>query len=262
MTNLSLLSLCIIFTIFISSSNAISQCNGPCKTQDDCDGELICINGKCSDDPNVGTNNCKNNRPSVPSSTTDTCEPCGSMVCNGTRLLYNCSPPISASTPAQLTHNDFSDGGDGGGPGACEGKYYDNNESIVALSTGWFAGSSRCGKMIRIQANNGNTAMAKVVDECDSTAGCDAQHGDQPPCENNVVDGSIAVWNALELDTDEGVEEVTGGEHQYIGCIPLQLSCPDGRQLLFRGELCLHMLVPTSGSSLHFPLMQINWPSQ
>ncbi|KAF4347227.1 hypothetical protein G4B88_027487 [Cannabis sativa] len=36
-----------------------------------------------------------------------------------------------------------------------------------------------------------------VVDECDSTAGCDADHDYQPPCPNNIVDASKAVWKAL-----------------------------------------------------------------
>ncbi|KAJ0101990.1 hypothetical protein Patl1_03850 [Pistacia atlantica] len=44
-------------------SNAISHYNGPCKTLDDCDGQLICINGKCNNDPNVGTHICANPGP-------------------------------------------------------------------------------------------------------------------------------------------------------------------------------------------------------
>jgi len=36
-----------------------------------------------------------------------------------------------------------------------------------------------------------------VVDECDSKRGCDAEHDFQPPCPNNVVDASKAVWKAL-----------------------------------------------------------------
>lgn len=51
--------------------------------------------------------------------------------------------------------------------------------------------------------------MAKVVDECDSRNGCDEEHAGQPPCENNIVDGSDAVWNALGLNKDEGVTSVT-----------------------------------------------------
>ncbi|WMV56054.1 hypothetical protein MTR67_049439 [Solanum verrucosum] len=201
MSHLAFLSL--IFTIFISTSNAISQCNGPCKTLDDCDGQLICINGKCNDDPNVGTKICKNNPPSVPfppppppPTTTNTCRPFGTVNCNGIHPIYRCSPPVTSLTPAQLTLNEFDIGK------SCDGKYHNNNERIVALSTGWFAGRSRCGKMILIRANNGKTVTAKVVDECDSTMGCDAEHAFQSPCKNNIVDGSIAVWRALGLDTN------------------------------------------------------------
>jgi hypothetical protein len=50
---------------------------------------------------------------------------------------------------------------------------------------------------------------AKVVDECDSINGCDHEHAGQPPCRNNIVDGSVAVWNALGLDTDVGEEKIT-----------------------------------------------------
>jgi hypothetical protein len=39
--------------------------------------------------------------------------------------------------------------------------------------------------------------VAKVVDECDSTKGCDEDHDYQPPCPNNIVDASKAVWKAL-----------------------------------------------------------------
>ncbi|XP_016456932.1 kiwellin-like [Nicotiana tabacum] len=168
-----------ILAIFISSSwpgNAISSCNGPCNSLNDCDGQLICIRGKCNDDPDVGTNTCKGrNSPSVPSSPTD-------------------------STPAQLTLNDFSKGGDGGGPSECDEKYHDNSERVVALSTRWYAKGSKCGKMIRIMANNGKSVTAKVVDQCDSI---------NDGCANNVVDGSIAVWRALGLDTDKGRVPIT-----------------------------------------------------
>ncbi|KAM3399129.1 kiwellin-like [Capsicum galapagoense] len=206
MSNLAFLSL--IFTIFISTSNAISQCNGLCKTLNDCDGQLICINEKCSDDPDVGTNLCKNNPLSVPSPT-NTCRPSGTVSCNSIHPIYRCSPPVTSSTPAQLTLNDFSSGRDGGGASSCDNRYHDNSERLVALSTGWFAGGSRCDKMIRIRANNGRTVTAKVVDECDSTGGCDEEHAYQSSCKNNIVDGSIAVWRALGLDTDLGVVPIT-----------------------------------------------------
>ncbi|KAK4356361.1 hypothetical protein RND71_025332 [Anisodus tanguticus] len=63
--------------------------------------------------------------------------------------------------------------------------------------------------MIRIRANNGRTTTTKVVDECDSTTGCDEEHAFQSPCKNNIVDGSIAVWRALGLNTDLGIVPIT-----------------------------------------------------
>jgi len=50
---------------------------------------------------------------------------------------------------------------------------------------------------------------AKVVDQCDSVNGCDEEHAGQPPCRNNIVDGSAAVWDALRLNKDDGVVPVT-----------------------------------------------------
>ncbi|KAJ6386777.1 hypothetical protein OIU78_016659 [Salix suchowensis] len=122
---------------------------------------------------------------------------------------YTCSPPESSSTGAKLTLNNFSEGGDGGAPSECDESYHAKTELVVALSTGWYAGGSKCGQMIRITAASGSSVTAKVVDECDSKHGCDSEHAYQPPCENNVVDGSDAVWEALGLDKDKGVESVT-----------------------------------------------------
>lgn len=57
---------------------------------------------------------------------------------------------------------------------------------------------------------------------------------------------------------------MTGGEQRYIRCTPLQLIVPDGRHVLVgvgdgtEGRLLLQILVPTLGSSLHFPFIQIN----
>ncbi|CAA0842591.1 Unknown protein [Striga hermonthica] len=109
---------------------------------------------------------------------------------------YNCSPPVSKFTKAVLTLNSFRKGGDGGGPSECDGKYHNDSSKIVALSTGWYNGGSRCGKKVKI-SGNGKSVLAKVVDECDSMVGCDAEHDYQPPCANNIVDGSSAVWEAL-----------------------------------------------------------------
>lgn len=105
-----------------------------------------------------------------------------------------------------MTLNGFTEGGDGGAGGSCFGQYYPDSQPVVALSTGWYDGGSRCGKMITITAN-GRSTTAMVVDECDSVHGCDDVHAGQPPCRNNVVDGSAAVWAALGVsdgDPDYG----------------------------------------------------------
>ncbi|CAJ2660738.1 kiwellin-like protein [Trifolium pratense] len=190
-------------------TNAQSSCNGPCNTLDDCSGQLICINDKCDDDPDVGTHICTNPPPPPPSGGGD-CKSSGTLKCKGkSHPQFKCSPPISSSTQALLTLNDFSEGGDGGSASECDEQFHKNSERVVALSTGWYNKGSRCGKIIRIMARNGKSVTAKVVDECDSINGCDAEHAGQPPCRNNIVDGSVAVWNALGLDTDVGVEKIT-----------------------------------------------------
>ncbi|KAM0949664.1 putative RlpA-like domain superfamily, kiwellin [Dioscorea sansibarensis] len=122
---------------------------------------------------------------------------------------YHCSPPITDNTPATMTINSFAKGGDGGGPSECDNKYHSDNEMVVALSTGWYNGGGRCHKNIRINAN-GQSVLAKVVDECDSVHGCDSDHDFQPPCPNNIVDASPAVWKALGIpDSDVGDYAVT-----------------------------------------------------
>jgi hypothetical protein len=101
-----------------------------------------------------------------------------------------------------MTLNDFAEGGDGGGPSECDGKYHNNTEQVVALSTGWYDKGKRCHKHIRIHAK-GKSVLAKVVDECDSLHGCDPKHAYQPPCRPNIVDASQAVWHALDITGDE-----------------------------------------------------------
>ncbi|KAK3442330.1 hypothetical protein EUGRSUZ_B02524 [Eucalyptus grandis] len=204
-----LLALPIVISIalFSSPSHAISSCNGLCHTLDDCTGQLICVNGRCHDDPDVGTHTC----PSTPSPSGGGCQPAGTMNCHGKSFpRYHCSPPVTSSTPATLTNNDFSEGGDGGGPSECDDSYHKNSELIVALSTGWYADGSRCANRIRITSTKTRrSVIAKVVDECDSMNGCDGEHAGQPPCKNNIVDGSNAVWHALGLDIEVGEEDVT-----------------------------------------------------
>lgn len=95
----------------------------------------------------------------------------------------------------------FRKGKDGGGPSKCDNQYHSDDKPIVALSTGWFNNKSRCHNNITISAN-GRSVVAVVVDECDSTMGCDEDHDYQPPCYNNIVDASKAVWEALGVPSD------------------------------------------------------------
>jgi hypothetical protein len=124
---------------------------------------------------------------------------------------YRCSPPVTASTKAVLTLNSFEKGKDGGGPSECDNAYHSDKEKVVALSTGWFSNMARCGHRIKITAN-GNSVYAKVVDECDSVEGCDEDHNFEPPCDNNIVDASPAVWDALGLDQNVGMVDITWSE--------------------------------------------------
>ncbi|CAN6282657.1 unnamed protein product [Urochloa humidicola] len=136
----------------------------------------------------------------------------GSECCkDGQRYTtFACSPPVvSSGTRAKLTLNSFADGGDGGGKASCTDSFFEDDVKVVALSTGWFDGRSRCKKNIVIQAANGRSVTAKVVDECDSLHGCDDEHNFEPPCANNIVDGSPAVWKALGLNTDDGEVPIT-----------------------------------------------------
>lgn len=210
---------CCVLIFFITPITSQKGCGNSCKTLNDCPGQLICTSGKCTDDPDVGTHICTGtgggsgpgtckpgtplqgrNPPSKNACNTDNGDEC----CTSSKryTTYDCSPAISSSTPAILTLNDFTQGGDGGGPSSCSGKYYSNTDKVVALSTGWFENGSRCLKKIRINGN-GNSAVATVVDECDSRHGCDADHGYQPPCRNNIVDASAAVWDALGVPQDQ-----------------------------------------------------------
>ncbi|GFY90282.1 hypothetical protein Acr_07g0004790 [Actinidia rufa] len=115
--------------------------------------------------------------------------------------IYRCSPTVSSNTKAVLTLNSFQAGGDGGGPSECDNQYHSDDTPVVALSTGWYSKGRRCLNDIIISAN-GRSVRAKVVDECDSTMGCDGVHDYQPPCNNNIVDASKAVWEALDVSRD------------------------------------------------------------
>ncbi|CAI0396611.1 unnamed protein product [Linum tenue] len=122
---------------------------------------------------------------------------------------YKCSPPITKHTKAVLTINSFEKGKDGGGAAECDQKFHGDEERVVALSSGWFNNAKSCFQQVRI-TGNGRSVVAKVVDECDSTEGCDGDHDYQPPCPNNIVDASPAVWDALGVASgDRGDLKVT-----------------------------------------------------
>ncbi|XP_012085986.1 kiwellin-1 [Jatropha curcas] len=120
---------------------------------------------------------------------------------------YKCSPPVTGHIKATLTLNSFAPGGDDGAPSECDNHYHSDNELVVALSTGWFANKRRCLNYITINGN-GKSVRAKVVDECDSTMGCDSDHDYQPPSSNNIVDASPAVWKALGISDPDNVGEM------------------------------------------------------
>ena len=115
---------------------------------------------------------------------------------------YKCSPTVSSHSKAYLTLNGFEKDEDGGAPSECDNHYHSDDTPVVALSTGWYNKGSRCLNNITITAN-GRSVVAMVVDECDSTMGCDSDHDYQPPCANNIVDASRAVWKALGVPQDQ-----------------------------------------------------------
>ncbi|KAH6837988.1 hypothetical protein C2S53_000349 [Perilla frutescens var. hirtella] len=59
-----------------------------------------------------------------------------------------------------------------------------------------------CHHNITIRAN-GRSTKSLVVDECNSTVGYDADNLYQPPCGNNMVGASKAIWKALGVPEDE-----------------------------------------------------------
>ncbi|CAN1182240.1 Ripening-related protein grip22 [Linum perenne] len=207
----------VIFLFVIISSSLLfvtadkpSGCHAHCHSSDNCNGQLVCKNRKCNDDPDVGTNICHGGDPDDGDKKKGDCVAHGTMKCkNHEYKTYTCSPPVTKNTKAILTVNSFAKGGDGGGASECDNNYHSDKDEVVALSTGWYNKGSRCGKRIRITAKNGKSVEAKVVDECDSMRGCDHEHAGQPSCKNNIVDGSPKVWKSLGLNTDVGEEHVT-----------------------------------------------------
>ena len=72
-----------------------------------------------------------------------------------------------------------------------------------------------------------------VVDECDSTMGCDGDHDYQPPCVNNIVNASRAVWKALDVPHDQwGGLDITWTEAKFHAVIYVS-ECQSVLLLLF-----------------------------
>ncbi|CAK9134430.1 unnamed protein product [Ilex paraguariensis] len=94
--------------------------------------------------------------------------------------IYKCLLRVSGRTKAVLTINSFEKGGDGGAESECDNNYHSDDTPVVALSTG-----------------------AMVVDECDSTTGCDADHDYQPPCPQQHRHASKTVWKALGVPKND-----------------------------------------------------------
>ncbi|KAL4199284.1 hypothetical protein AMTRI_Chr03g144160 [Amborella trichopoda] len=92
----------------------------------------------------------------------------------------------------------FRERRDGGGPAESDNEYHSDHTPVVALSIRWIKHKERCLRNIMIKGN-GRSVWAKVVNECDSTMGCDSTLDYHPPCANNIVDGSPAVWKALNV---------------------------------------------------------------
>ena len=101
----------------------------------------------------------------------------------------------NVNVPAVMTVNGFQQGEGGGGPAACDGQYHSDSDFVVSLSSEWYAGGIRCGKMIRIKDSSNIGITVTVVDECD---GCDNELGASP-----------AVWHNFRLDPSLGEVKVT-----------------------------------------------------
>ncbi|KAL4311223.1 hypothetical protein GQ457_01G055450 [Hibiscus cannabinus] len=105
--------------------------------------------------------------------------------------IYDCSPPVSRHTKANLTLQSYDHGGDGSPPAECDNHYYNDDDFVVVTE-----GDVITNKSINIRGN-GKRVRAKVVDECVSSGGCDGAHGYEPPCGNAIVRASKAVCSAL-----------------------------------------------------------------
>ncbi|XP_074302148.1 kiwellin-1-like [Silene latifolia] len=121
---------------------------------------------------------------------------CNSNSCvqNQVYFTFQCSPDVTNQTAGILTLKTFQNRR-GMVPSHYYSKYYPVMAPVVALSTGWYNGGTRCETVILISAN-GRSVKPRVVDEGDSTKGCDASDGYHPSCGYNIVAASNLVWRA------------------------------------------------------------------
>ncbi|XP_051184237.1 putative ripening-related protein 7 [Lolium perenne] len=118
------------------------------------------------------------------------------LFCTLVLLQVSCAVSRYVDVPAVMTVNGFQEGEGGGGPAACDGQYHSDEEFIVSLSSKWFHGGVRCGKLIRITDSSSNLHMsAIVVDECRD---CD-----------NEVGASPVIWRNFHLDPSLGEVKIT-----------------------------------------------------
>ncbi|KAB2050541.1 hypothetical protein ERO13_A13G231600v2 [Gossypium hirsutum] len=66
-SSFSFMFITIVVLSHVLFSNAVSNCNEPCQNPNDCSGQLICLRGRCFDDPNAGTQICNSYGPTIPS---------------------------------------------------------------------------------------------------------------------------------------------------------------------------------------------------
>lgn len=93
--------------------------------------------------------------------------------------------------PGVMTVSGF-DQGEQRGPASCGGRYHDDRESVLSVSTKLFTSGGLCGILFRITSTEtGRSAMAEVVDECHD-------------CRDDEVGASDGVWGRLGLDTNAG----------------------------------------------------------
>lgn len=118
--------------------------------------------------------------------------------CAAGRHVQDSRQPVQ-NAPAVMSLTSFQKGEGDTGPAKCDGKYHNDGLFLVSLTSRWYGGGLRCGKMIRVRSSAGLVVEAMVVDLCDIEEGC----GD------NEISTSAAVWKALGIDVSVGQVSVT-----------------------------------------------------